>query len=140
MTKRKADIFTVAESVTNWFAASGYTVAPPEEVEGVVTNRLETSPEVRTPTIAIPPIVTEAVAGWAEINPHTWLLAIGPYDAASWSEIERVGREPADVAETGGIGVAIKPGPSSVAEVAEKEELDQHPFWSLLRAAIYEEW
>ena len=38
MTKRKADIFTVAESVPNWFVASGSTVAPPEEVKGVVND------------------------------------------------------------------------------------------------------
>ena len=39
MNKRKSDIFTVTESLTNWFEAGGYTVAPHEKVEGEVNNR-----------------------------------------------------------------------------------------------------
>lgn len=68
------------------------------------------------------------------------LSGVGPYVAASWLEVEQVGREPVDVAGTTNTGVATKPGPSAVAEVAEKEVTGQHTFWSLLRVAGYEEW
>ena len=139
MTKRKADIFTVAESVPNWFANS-YTVAPPEEVKGVVTNHPEINPVTHLLTATVQPTVAEAVADWAKTSPHTWLSAVGSYAAASWSEVEQVGREPADGAGTGHIGVATQPGPPTVAEVAGTEGLGQHAFWSLLRAAGYEVW
>ena len=44
------------------------------------------------------------------------------------------------VAGTCGTNTVGTPGTLSVAEVAEGDELDQHPFWSLLRAAGYKEW
>ena len=34
MAKRKSDIFTVVESVANWFEASEYDVGPSEVVKG----------------------------------------------------------------------------------------------------------
>ena len=111
MTKRKADIFTLAESVPNWFVARGSTVAPPEEVKGVVNDNIKTSSEARDPTVAAQSTVTESVAGWAEASPHTRLSGVGPYGAASWLEVEQVGREPADVAGTTNTGVATKHGP-----------------------------
>ena len=50
MTKWRADIFTVAESVPNWFAARQENEAPSEESNGTITHGPGTSSEIWTST------------------------------------------------------------------------------------------
>ena len=82
MSKRKANIFTVAELVTNWFEASGYNVASLEEIDGVVTNRLGPISEGSVLLNVAHYESIEPTAGWARSSPRTWLTATGSADLA----------------------------------------------------------
>ena len=128
MSKRKADIFTVAESVTNWFEASGYTVASPEWPKGVVTNQHGPISEESTPPNSGPCGTIEPIAGWATGNPYTWLSATGsgPADFADWTEDGQGGMcpvEPINQVEDGPLGQ----GPADAANWTQVQPANREP-------------
>ena len=86
MSKRKADIFTVAESVTNWFETNGYTVASLERPKGIVPNQHKSISEGSAPLQLALPGKLEPTAIWATRHPDTWLSVIGPVDLAKRAE------------------------------------------------------
>ena len=80
MNKRKTDIFTVVESVPDWFEASGYTVASPEGSDRVVANQPGLISEGSGIFDAAHYEQVDPTASWARNNPPTWLTATGSCD------------------------------------------------------------
>ena len=70
MNKRKADIFTVIESVPNWFEADGYTVAPHEETTRGEDNGIGPDLGVLGPTVTASPTQAEPL----RTGPKTTLI------------------------------------------------------------------
>ena len=80
MAKRKAEIFTIVESVANWFDASKHVVAPSEVAKGVA-NWVEVSNN----TVVVSD-VAKGVANWSETNNDTVVLSNMAEGVANWSE------------------------------------------------------
>ena len=140
MTKRKASIFKIAESVPNWFASGGYTVAPLDEEGGPVNNQIGTGLKDRDSAVPAQSTEAQPIAGWAKASPHTWLSEAESNGTASWLEGVLVDRVLADVAEATSSGVVIKTGHPAVEKATEGEATGQQAFWALLRAVGYETW
>ena len=114
MNKRKADIFTVVESVPNWFEADSYTVASTERGDRVVANQLGCIVEGSVPFNAAHYEQADPTASRARDNHPTWLTATGTGDLA-----DRLGEGPKDqgpveAATSAGTGpVNQRPGDSA---------------------------
>ena len=170
MTKRKADIFTIAEFVPNWFAARQEHEAPSEESNGTPTHGPGTSYEVWTSIQEVRLPTTETIANWSETGSNTWPPVEGSECTSSWdkanrseadwaephsatwavanrseivtnrSEVAHGSCEPADLARLSTITLANDLDPLAAEEITGVEGLGQGAFWSLLKDAGYEEW
>lgn len=87
MTKRKADILTVAESVPNWFVARQEDEAPSEESKGTPTHGPETSSEVWTSTQKARLPTAETNANWSGPGLNTWPPVEGSECTSSWDKV-----------------------------------------------------
>ena len=74
MNKRKANIFTVIESVPNWFKADGYIEAPHEATKRGVDNSLGPDPRVLNPTVTASHTLRPLLVGPRIIPIRGWRL------------------------------------------------------------------
>ena len=120
MGKRKSKIFTVAESVVNWFEANNHSLIPNGSTNEIV-NRPET-------------------VGDGLVQPNTADVAANGPGITSWPKAVEETEPPAKVAVP--IGTTFGRGteaPSSI-EVDEWEGPTRQAFWASLHAAGYECW
>lgn len=120
MGKRKAEVFTVLESVGNWFEARPYSPAPLDG-SAELTNR----PKIIDEALVQPDDLSEATKGPG--------LAGHPTGA---DEEEPV----SDVAYSGGTTVEAGAETLSQAEEDNSQRALHEAFWSMLQSAGYEIW
>ena len=77
MTKRKSSIFTVIESVPNWFSARQEDDLIPVATEVTSATVTKSSLELGTPVQGVPPPVAAEANNWAITGSSTWLLGEG---------------------------------------------------------------
>ena len=153
MTKRKYDIFTVAESVPNCLAASQGVETPSVEINEGSAYGNTYSADLPTPSQEIPAISAESLANrpqthWPEAqlvgpSPVTTTGNGGTGAVANWGQPERRECVPADwvaadVALTN-VDVASEEGVVPVnVEVSQEDAAEW--FWTLLAQSGYERW
>ena len=104
MAKRKADIFTVAESVTNWFEASSHNITTTYTTE-VNANRSEFGG-----TEACKSNVAEIAAHGIEASQHVLTTSHVTGEATNWSGSTQEGEESAGGASPRGKDEVNEPG------------------------------
>ena len=159
MTKRKRDVFTVIESINNWFEASENSTTPTTDLEEkprCFEHIRSSRSEVTVTNWAA--ASTEAVGGsvpWEEAG-HVALSRAEletrfevaresttyPADRSwvfegTWA---RTQERPAVAGEPGGTGGDIRSRPHLGTEVVGEEDDTLTTFWDVLRAAGYDVW
>ena len=134
MAKRKADIFTVVESVVNWFEASSPNIALVEIPEGVVNQSEFGGTGTGQSSVAGP------IANEDEASQQALPLSPPTNEAANYLEATQKCEESAGAAGLRGhddVGGPRHPTPS---ELAESAAAAHQAFGALLKRAGYEEW
>ena len=153
MTKRKYGIFTVAESVPNWFAASPCLDTSTDEINAICDHGATSSSKTSAPNQEGPPISAEAVtnwpqAGWDEshqpiLEPVIEAVDGGSCTVANGGRVDPRDCATADVARTDVAlttdEVASEEG-GSLGEVDITREDAAEWFWVLLAQSGYERW
>ena len=153
MSKRKYGIFTVAESMPNWFAASQQTKVHPDNTNVVLEQGTISSPKTSAPTQEGPIISAAVVAScphveWAESQPNGPNIAIQTEGSEYSNEVnsERSGLGSLATAEVDVADVALTTAQVateeevSIEDVVASQEAASEWFWTLLSQSGYERW
>ena len=153
MTKREYDIFTVAEPVSNWLAASQGVETPSVEVNEGSTHGNTSSVNIPTPSQGVPTISAESIANRPQAHrPEAQLVGPSPVTAtgnggtgtvANWGQLERRECVPDDWVATEvaltNADVASEEGVVPVnVEVSQEDAAEW--LWNLLAQSGYERW
>lgn len=170
MTKRKASIFTVIESVPNWFSASQEDNLGSVESKITPTVQVKANAEVGTSSQTVQATSAET-ANCVHAKLPTWPPAGGSRDSVHWSVSRKAGTtavgdegastsdwpsrtevrggcdrvtptgiQSVERADTGDEGLANGPSLRAGEEVLGGESPAQRAFWALLKDAGYEIW
>ena len=120
MCKRKLEIFTVAESVVNWFEASNHSLIPNESTNEIA-HRTKTG-------------------GEGLVQPNTTDVAANGPGITNWPKAVEETKPPAEVVVPAGTTVGRGTKSPSTTEVDEQEGPARQAFWALLHAVGYDCW
>lgn len=134
MTKCKRDIFTVIESVENWFKASRSSTAPTKVPEGVNTNREfgDTDQDPSRPA--------ETAANGEMVKLPALTLSQSTGEVANWPEPTSTGAELTATVCFRGQEDPSEPATPITVEMADSAAKVHQAFWDSLKRAGYEEW
>ena len=134
MTKRKAYIFTVVESVANWFEASSLSIAPVDNTVRAINHLGFVNTEVSQSSLAEPVSHRDETSRQALQPSSSTGEVTNCYDVnqrvagTTWTSVIR-GQADVDV-----------PVPPTTAELVGSATSAHQAFWALLARAGYEEW
>ena len=151
MTKRKSSIFTVIESVPNWFSARQEDDLIPVATEVTSATVTKSSLELGTPVQGVPPpwqprlttgqLPVRLRGCWAK-GPRGLSTGIG--HEKQRLRLATPGLTKGSLSRlmwwAQGFGLVNGPGPLDVEEGLETESSTHRAFWALLKAAGYEVW
>ena len=169
MTKRNSSIFTVAESVINWFEASDHNAIEvgEEMARSLDSSRAPAAHATVNQQSADSPEITNApenrsevgqrVVDWAEATTDptaqyevgdgtaTWTIAnnwttTGTKGVGNCGEVNQAEGGTGDVADLGHLEVVANLIPPPNADMAEVDTRVPAAFWRLLKDAGYEDW
>ena len=134
MAKRKANIFIVAESVTNWFEANSHAIPDTENIEAGITRSKPGSPTMCTPP------ETEIVGHGFEVGQPVPVPSQVAVEPANWVRDNQQATELAEASSPRGTSKATETRSTATNEVTGQDHATHEAFWALLTAAGYEEW